>query len=180
MKRCWRCEQEKPLTEFWKDRRTTDGLQKACKDCQKAHNAEYFTSHREYFREKSRIRSQNTDHKARYMTNRETFKRWRSQYSASVAGRLRTLLSSADSRAKKAGIEMSLTFDWLTDVFQKQGGCCALTGIKLEFPAKVDGPRHYHPFSPSLHRSDPGKAYTPDNVLLVCTAVNIALNRFGD
>lgn len=32
-KRCWACKTFKPLTEFWKDRRTPDGIRRICKSC---------------------------------------------------------------------------------------------------------------------------------------------------
>jgi hypothetical protein len=33
MKKCSKCKEEKPLDEFYKDRRATDGCQPSCKDC---------------------------------------------------------------------------------------------------------------------------------------------------
>jgi hypothetical protein len=38
----------------------------------------------------------------------------------------------------------------------------------------------YLPFSPSLDKIDPKKGYTKDNVRLVITAINLALNNFGE
>lgn len=42
------------------------------------------------------------------------------------------------------------------------------------------GERFYRPFSPPLDQNQPGGGYTPENTRLVCVAVNIALNRFGE
>lgn len=33
---------------------------------------------------------------------------------------------------------------------------------------------------PSIDRIDTTRGYTPDNVRLVCAAVNLALNQFGE
>src|SRR5690606_5217579 len=40
-KRCSRCKQEKPVTEFGKDQSRKDGLQGYCRECQQAYNREY-------------------------------------------------------------------------------------------------------------------------------------------
>jgi len=41
-KRCPRCKQEKPVSEFNKDRRAKDGLQSYCRKCHRAHQREYW------------------------------------------------------------------------------------------------------------------------------------------
>lgn len=41
MKTCTGCKQEKPLTDFWKDRRRKGGLIAQCKECRKARFNQY-------------------------------------------------------------------------------------------------------------------------------------------
>lgn len=40
--------------------------------------------------------------------------------------------------------------------------------------------RHLNPFAPSLDRINCGGGYTKDNTRIVCVAVNVAINTFGD
>src|SRR5690606_32730721 len=41
MKRCSRCKQEKPRTEFGEDRRAKDRLRSECRECKRAYDREY-------------------------------------------------------------------------------------------------------------------------------------------
>jgi len=41
LKRCSRCKQEKPVTEFGKHQRRKDGLQSYCRECKRAYDREY-------------------------------------------------------------------------------------------------------------------------------------------
>lgn len=49
-KRCYRCKQEKPLSEFGVDRRSRDGLNGCCKACKKLYNAEQKEYLKEYLK----------------------------------------------------------------------------------------------------------------------------------
>jgi predicted XRE-type DNA-binding protein len=91
-------------------------------------------------------------------------------------GRLKTLLASAQRRAKKKNIKYSLDIDWLMGKYKKQNGKCLLSNIKLEI---IPG-EGINPFSPSLDRRDPLQGYTKKNTRLVCAAINIALSDFGE
>lgn len=50
LKRCGCCQQELPLTEFWKNRTTTDGLQAYCKTCCKTLTKRYQQERPEIYR----------------------------------------------------------------------------------------------------------------------------------
>lgn len=39
LKKCAKCNQELPVTDFWKDRRARDGLNCYCKECMKTFNS---------------------------------------------------------------------------------------------------------------------------------------------
>ena len=182
-KRCRKCETAKDMSEFYKDVYSKDGLQAVCKDCSKAHTKQNRLDHPTYFVDKGKVRYQEIgkhQNKSRYKKNQEKFKRWRREYSRTVVGRLRTVLNSAKTRAKNQKLVFDLDFDWLMEQYRKQDGKCSLTGIQLQFGFNYDSSRRYMPESPSLDRIDPALGYTKGNTRLVCTAINIAMNSFGE
>ncbi len=58
MKVCKRCNQKKPLTEFWKNKTTRDGLQLYCKDCVRKYNKESYRRHPSRHIAKAKIQQQ--------------------------------------------------------------------------------------------------------------------------
>lgn len=44
-KKCAKCGQEKPLTEFYRNKKSSDGLQSYCKNCAKSFMSMYYKSH---------------------------------------------------------------------------------------------------------------------------------------
>lgn len=46
MKTCYKCKQNKPLSEFWKNKLTKDGFQIYCKDCCRKNAREDYKRHR--------------------------------------------------------------------------------------------------------------------------------------
>lgn len=67
--------------------------------------------------------------------------------------------------------------DALNKLLLRSGGKCMLTGIPFS-SEKLSGRRR--PWLPSLDRIDSSKGYIDGNMRLVCSAVNIALNDWGD
>ena len=49
-KRCSKCGQHKPLTDFYKDKRYKDGHASYCKDCQKASRNEWYAKNKDTWR----------------------------------------------------------------------------------------------------------------------------------
>ena len=47
MKTCSKCKEQKPLDEFYRNRRTKDGKASWCKECHRARSREYGRTHRE-------------------------------------------------------------------------------------------------------------------------------------
>lgn len=90
------------------------------------------------------------------------------------------MLNTAKTRAAKSDREFSIDIDFLADLWTAQDGKCALTWMQLSLDDYEYGKRFYRPYSPSLDRINADGGYTPDNTRLVCTVVNLALNRFGD
>jgi hypothetical protein len=54
MKRCAKCEVEKPTTEFYRHKIASDGLQSWCKDCKRRDLQQRREARREHFREQDR------------------------------------------------------------------------------------------------------------------------------
>lgn len=183
MKTCWKCKTCKPDAEFWKDKRSADGLQKACSACQKIASKAFRERHPDYFKTKGKQRywqigkGRNAE---RYSAAKEDFKRRRAAISMTARGRLMGLLTAARTRAKQCGMEFSIDLDFVLDQWDRQQGRCLLTGLPLTLERNPGGQRFYMPHSPSLDRRDSSAGYTPDNTRLVCVVVNLALNRFGD
>jgi hypothetical protein len=59
------------------------------------------------------------------------------------------------------------------------GGSCAVSGMPFDFRAVGDGQAR-HPFAPSLDRIDRHKSYRRDNVRLVISIANFAMNAWGE
>ena len=80
-------------------------------------------------------------------------------------------------RARKDG-EKCLSKDELKALWARANGKCQLTGIPFSSERKPGCVKR--PWMPSVDRIDCSKGYTADNCRLVCVAVNLALNEFGD
>ena len=59
------------------------------------------------------------------------------------------------------------------------GGACAISGILFDLD-KWSGPGARSPFGVSFDRIAPGAGYTRDNVRLINTFWNVALNVWGE
>jgi len=183
--KCWVCKETKFANDFWKDKTKKSGYQSACKFCQKEQAKRFKLSNPEYFIIKGRekyaaIEDKEAYNKKRYSDKKEEYLARRFAYWKSIRGRFKELLCSAKGRANNKNIEFNLTYEWILDLYDKQGCVCSLTGIAFDFDNKPKVKRSYNPYSPSLDRIDTSKGYTQDNVRLVLTAINIALNDFGE
>jgi hypothetical protein len=89
-------------------------------------------------------------------------------------GRSKAMVNSAKARARYKKIEFSIDSDMVNDLFIKQGYKCCLTGIDFDLGRSESFRRN--PLSPSLDRINCKQGYVPDNVRIVLTCVNIAIN----
>lgn len=182
-KTCCKCKQTKPLDLFWNDRSKKDDKQTQCIECLKARHKKYREANPDYFKTYSAVKYRaegRFNNKQRYSRNAEAFKSRRKDFLMTVRGRLMCLLGVARDRASKVGREFSIDIDFLADLWIQQDGKCALTGMRFSLDDYEYGKRFYRPYSPSIDRVNADGGYTPDNTRLVCTVVNLALNRFGD
>lgn len=93
----------------------------------------------------------------------------------SVRGRATELLSSARKRARRKGVQITLTRAWIED--RLATGVCQETGMALELSRHPEGGRH--PRAPSIDRNDRHGGYTPENCRLVIWGWNNARGTYG-
>lgn len=84
------------------------------------------------------------------------------------------IYQSAKGRAAGMGFPFDLTRASVRQLYDSQGGRCALTGLEMT----TDGNRGA--FTASLDRIVPARGYTQGNVRWVCLMVNCALNEWGE
>lgn len=94
---------------------------------------------------------------------------------------LSSRLAFAKSRATHRARTCTLTLDDLSALYDRQGGMCAVTGLPMDTGPDPKGDERWRkPFRVSLDRIDSTKGYEPENVRLVCAAVNNALGAWGE
>lgn len=82
---------------------------------------------------------------------------------------LQYLLWQSKSKRIAQGYEYTLTIDEVLDVYNKQQGLCAVSGVKM---THLKGQGHLHK-NMSIDRIDNNKGYTQDNVHIVCYYINM-------
>lgn len=182
-KTCTKCGTEKPTSEFSARPVAKDGLMSQCKECRNAKQKSYLAANKDTVNKRRRDGYDPSEAHSKYIENHEQSKKYHREstkrYRQSVNGVLSQRLTAAKSRAKERGWEFDLDSQWLKELWDRQEGKCALTHIAFQLPTQ-DRDTHLRPYSPSLDRIDNLKGYTKDNVRLVCTAINYALNEHGE
>jgi hypothetical protein len=84
---------------------------------------------------------------------------------------------SCQKNAKARGIPFQITREQFDAIVLRAGGRCELTRIR--FSGQRQGAVRRRPYVPSLDRIDSAGAYTMENVRLICSSVNYALNEWG-
>lgn len=91
---------------------------------------------------------------------------------------IKRLLDQAKGRAKVIGVPFKLLVEDFQELYEKSGKHCAVSGLPFDI-AQIDGV-HRRPYAPSIDRIDGMLGYTKDNCRIVCCAVNLAMNDFGE
>jgi hypothetical protein len=97
---------------------------------------------------------------------------------ATMAQWLQDMIPRSRRRAALAGLPHSIPDGYGEVLYRRQNGLCAVTGMEFslrEFPNVLVK----HPFAPSLDRRTSHRGYEPDNVRLVCIAVNFGMGQWG-
>jgi len=146
-KQCRTCKEVKPIDEFWFQSRKTGLRQYECKPCMRMRTTKWARSNREKFR----AMNLESTHKKR------------------VRNPVNGLIQQARHRAKKRGLEFSIT---AADVVVPD--YCPVLGIKLEW--HTDRGRtpslDEKDTSPSIDRIDNNRGYVPDNIVVVSYRAN--------
>jgi hypothetical protein len=91
-------------------------------------------------------------------------------------------LNNAKKRAKRYKRECDIDLDYLKNIWDKQSGKCAVTGLQMleKFIHTKKNRTDKNPYQASLDRIDNSKGYIKGNVRYVCLMFNIARNDFSD
>ena len=143
---CNSCKEEKPISEFTKNKAAPDGLQYKCSPCDVAYQAKRYIENLE----------QRLDYQRTYQKNK------RKDYNY----RLQMLINASKQRARNKKREHTITVEDIKAIFPSDG-CCPIFGMKLEF--NTTG---FKDNSPSIDRIDSAKGYTPDNIQIISWKAN--------
>lgn len=182
---CTCCKQEKPLSEFTKDKRSKDGYFRECKECKnrkmrerydrikndpeyqrkkKLASMKYKEEHREELRIKAmeyNNRPEVIERKANWYQNKEANK--------TLDERLKETLARVKSRAKLKAVPFDLTLDDLKKAYTP---ICPILNIELNwYDPKNEGGRAED--TPALDRIDPKKGYVKGNIAFISTLANM-------
>ena len=101
----------------------------------------------------------------------ENTKKWAS----TEDGYFKKIFVDLQQNAKKRNIKVNITADNLKELYEKQNGICALSGIKMTRDLYLDRESNNHivnKYNISVDRIDSNKDYDKDNIQLVCAIVN--------
>lgn len=86
---------------------------------------------------------------------------------------------AAKKRAQSRGVEFTITLEHFLGVVKRSGGRCEVSGLAFETNL-IEKVGIGNPYQPSIDRIETRSGYVPGNCRLVCLAVNIAINKWGD
>lgn len=84
-----------------------------------------------------------------------------------------TFFHVIERNARRRGIDVEITINDIWELYLKQRGICALSGLPIGF-----GERSKHPSTASLDRIDSSKGYTKDNIQWVHKRINFMKNDY--
>lgn len=110
---------------------------------------------------------------------KECRKTSRKAYNTSLKGHVQNMVAAARTRAKSKGREFNITTELVAEMWDKQQGKCAVTGVNMVLENNTDYcQQSRHPKCPSIDRVDSSGGYTKDNVRLVTVIANGAMNNW--
>lgn len=143
---------DKPLSEFRKWHLSKDGYRTACKACT--------CSKEKVWRDKTG-------------KGKDYIKAYRERNPTGYA------VTRCRQSAKLKGLEFDLDLHFPELRARVDRGVCEVTGVKLDL-SNPKGHNLKRPTALSIDRVDSSKGYTINNVRVVCLAVNLMLNVWGE
>lgn len=104
--------------------------------------------------------------------------RWTSTGVGLVSGTLMTYLRR---KAKERNLTFDLTAEQLWDLFLKQNGCCALSGVEITLTTEINKQHNLdrNKLTASLDRIDNSKGYSIDNVQWIHKVLNAMRRQYS-
>lgn len=90
-------------------------------------------------------------------------------YHSSLENVLRQRYNAARNRSTRKGMDFDITTDYLLELWERQNGTCFYTGVPMTIDRNDNN-------ALSIDRIDSSKGYTRDNVVLVCSSINVMKN----
>jgi hypothetical protein len=90
-----------------------------------------------------------------------------------------SMIASIKSGASARGIKFSLTEIDFSNLIARANGRCEVSGIPFIYEQE-NKKWSKNPWAPSIDRIDSSEGYYIENCRVVCIAVNVALNEWGD
>ena len=100
---------------------------------------------------------------------RSQIKRWGKQDKNSQL--CSAYLRRIKSRAKRKGLDYDIDANFIVDLYKKQNGRCALSGLDISLP-KTNRENTNHLYTATVDKIDPINGYTRDNVQLLHKDIN--------
>lgn len=174
LKRCTKCDAEKPLAEFHNATTRTGGKYPRCKTCRGSEMIRDRSKKKTY---NQRYYEQNSDKiKAHWFANRDQNLLRHAKYYETVRGRAVRLINSA----RKSPDGCTLTLEHV--IRGIESGNCPVTGIA--FDLRTDETtrtgKKANPFAPSLDRINCNLGYTNENTRVVIWQFNAMKGELSD
>ena len=154
LKKCSKCGEWKPISEFYKDKRSNDGLQSKCKKCRK----DYYENNKEKIKEY-------------YENNKEKIKEQQKEYNKN--NYVRRWCYNTINKHKNRSYIVNITFDELYNIV-KDEPICEICGKELEWYSTGKG--KLTNLSPSLDRIYNENEINKDNISILCHKCNMKKN----
>ena len=162
--------------EFYVNRRTIDGLTSRCKQCICQYNRSEKGKQRTSKYKKSVKGKQANKHWYTSKKCRDGTRLAYNRRAGTLEGYTKCLIRLARQRVKAFGIDMNIEYTDLIDLWNKQNGLCAISGVGMTYGR---GNGHTNTAC-SVDRIIPALGYTKGNIRLVCYIINVMRHNLDD